>query len=233
MRFLTLLVALLLFVSLNSAKAQINNSAVKVDTTMRRSGVKTVDTLPRPENQPIVKAKKQEVVKDSARLALEAMPRRATLRSLVVPGWGQITNRRYWKLPIVYAGYVGLGLAINFNQKYYKEILTEVQNRTNYPSNEDENGNPYYTPNPKYAPYSTQSLTDAKDFYRRNRDLSILGLVAFHAIQTIDAYVDAKFFRYDISDELSLKVSPSIQQAAPSSFAFNVPVPSLKLTLSL
>ena len=238
MQTLKIAVLFFLLVYIVPAKAQTDTNVVKVDSAMR--GIKepsdTVRTnqadsarminAPRADtavrsggNNP---AQKKEVVKDPARLALESMPRKAVMRSLIIPGWGQIYNKRWWKVPLVYGGYVGIGLVYEFNQRYYKEFLAEAQYRALHQGERK---------NPKYLQYDDQAMSDAKDFYRRNRDLSILAGIAFHAIQMIDAYVDAKFFRYDISDELSIKLSPSIQQQ--TIYSAYTPIPSIKIKLSL
>lgn len=143
------------------------------------------------------------VVKDSARLAIEAMPRIAARRSAILPGLGQIYNKRWWKVPLVYGGFVGIGLVYEFNQKQYKIFLKEAQYRQEDPSKA----------NPAWKPYTNEGIIGLKDDYRRTRDLSILAGVAFYAVQIIDAYIDAKFFRFDVSDDLSLKVDPLIQPA--------------------
>jgi hypothetical protein len=167
--------------------------------------------------------KKIQVVKDSARIALEAMPRRAALNSAMLPGLGQITNKRWWKVPLVYGGFVGLGLVFEFNQRYYKVFLKEAQFRQD---------NPGKTQNPLYAPFTTEGIISIKDSYRRNRDLSILAGLGFYAINIIDAYVDAKFFRFDISDDLSVKLSPSLNPN-PIHASSASPVLGLKLKIAL
>ena len=167
--------------------------------------------------------KKEPAVKDSARLAIEAMPRHAALRSLMVPGLGQIYNKRWWKVPLVYGGFFGIGLVFEFNQRYYKVFLKEAQFREL---------NPQKTGNPLYANYSNQGIIAIKDSYRRNRDLSVLAGLGFYAITIIDAYVDAKFFRFDISDELALKVEPSVSQLPVHTSAF-APAIGLKVKLNL
>jgi hypothetical protein len=190
------------------ANAQNNPVRIKTDTVRTRGKIKKADTL----------GKKQEpiVFKDSARLAIEKMPRTAVWRSALVPGLGQIYNKRWWKVPFIYAGFVGVGLALDFNQRYYKEFLGEVQYRSAH------DGAPL---NPLYAGYSFEGMVQVKDAYRRNRDLSILGFVAVHAINMIDAYVDAKFFRYDISKDLSFKFEPSFQKPnAYASQAFSIKI---------
>lgn len=141
------------------------------------------------------------VVKDSARLAIEAMPGIAARRSAIVPGLGQIYNKRWWKVPLVYGGFVGIGLVYEFNQRQYKIFLTEAQYRQEDPSKA----------NRAWKAYTDEGIIGVKDDYRRTRDLSILAGVAFYAVQMIDAYIDAKFFRFDVSDDLSLKIDPFIQ----------------------
>ncbi len=145
------------------------------------------------------------VFKDSARLALEAMPRKAVWRSAIVPGLGQIYNKRIWKVPLVYGGYATAGVIFVYNNKYYKIFLEEAQYRqaNNKPSN------------PDYATLSTDGIIRIKDAYRRDRDFAILLAVGWHAVQMIDAYIDAKFFRFDIGDELGFKVRPALIQGIP------------------
>ncbi|MHB1178899.1 MAG: DUF5683 domain-containing protein, partial [Daejeonella sp.] len=110
-------------------------------------------------------SKVNEVVKDSARLAAEERPRIAVRRSAILPGLGQIYNKRWWKVPLVYGGFVGIGLVFEFNQRTYKIFLKEAQFREL---------NPNKTQNPLYAQYSREGIISIKDAYRRNRDLSIL-----------------------------------------------------------
>lgn len=156
------------------------------------------DTIPVPRTGGS-QAAVNEVVKDSARLAAEERPRIAVRRSAILPGLGQIYNKRWWKVPLVYGGFVGIGLVFEFNQRYYQIFLKEAQYREL---------NPRKTQNPNYAVYSNEGIIQIKDSYRRNRDLTILAGIGFYAIQLIDAYVDAKFFRFDVSDDLSFKIEP-------------------------
>lgn len=153
--------------------------------------------------KPVVEEKKV-VVKDSTRLALEELTRTAVRKSMIIPGWGQLQNGRWWKVPIVVGGFGGLVYSYDFARKNYRKFLAEAQYRTINPG-----------PNeflfPEFEGYSTEGIISAKDFYRRNRDLSILGGLGFYAIQLIDAYVDAKFFRYDISDDFSFNIKPSFE----------------------
>ncbi|NEU09826.1 hypothetical protein GZH53_15980 [Flavihumibacter sp. R14] len=213
LRVLLIVISLLAFTSL---RAQVPDS-----TGVRQDTVRKVPAKP-------ATAAGQPVVKSAARLELEKMPRRAATRSAIIPGWGQVTNRRWWKVPLIYGGFVGIALVYDFNQTQYKLFLTEAQNRE-YNSQNPATPKPV---DPAYATLSDNGIITIKDGYRRNRDLTILAGVAFYTINIIDAYVDAKFFRFDISDELVLKVNPSLQQQS-NGFAYALPTPSIKVSVSL
>jgi len=137
-------------------------------------------------------------------------PQKSLWYALIFPGLGQIYNRQYWKVPIVYGGVVGLTYAISWNGKYYRDysrayrdIMDSDPNTKSY-----EKLLPYGTdPTSSYA----QNLMKTKqNTYRRYRDLSIVGAVAFYAITVIDAYVDAQLADFDISPDLSMRVGPAV-----------------------
>lgn len=168
------------------------------------------DTTNLPTDENVKKSKKEMaeeeepfVYKDSTRLALERMTRVAVTRSAIIPGWGQLTNKRWWKVPIIYGGIVGLVLTYDFNQTNYKIMLEEAQYRLTH--------NGQYL-NEEYARINQEWIIQAKDFYRRNRDLTILVGLGLYALNLVDAYVDAKMFRYDIDDDLSFRIDPFVQQ---------------------
>lgn len=175
------------------------------------------------EKSTVVEDQKSVVYKDSTRLALENRSRLAVRRSAMIPGWGQITNNRWWKVPILYGGVVGLVISYDVAQSGYKEMLAEAQFRT-------LNNNQYLYE--KYAKASTEWVIQSKDFYRRNRDLTILLSAGLYALNLIDAYVDGMMFRYNMEDDLSFKINPLIEQ--PSGlFASRTPVFGLKMTLTI
>jgi len=138
-------------------------------------------------------------------------PRKATIYSAVLPGLGQIYNRKYWKVPIVYGGFVTLGYFINFNNneytKYrqaYSDIIDTDPSTISYES---------LTVYPSYLKQNrlsqlTENLRRAKDGWRRNRDMVVIGTAVFYALNIIDASVDAHFFNFDISDDLAIKWAP-------------------------
>jgi hypothetical protein len=138
-------------------------------------------------------------------------PRKATIYSAVLPGLGQIYNRKYWKVPIVYGGFAALGYFINFNNeeyvKYrqaYSDIIDDDPNTISYTR---LTVNPGFLEPDKISQF-TERLRSAKDYWRRNRDLVVIGTVVFYAVNIIDASVDAHFFNFDISDDLTFNWTP-------------------------
>jgi hypothetical protein len=128
-------------------------------------------------------------------------PNRAANMSALVPGLGQVYNKKYWKLPIIYGGGAALIYAITWNNRNYQKYLTAYKLDTDTDTN---------THSEFVGIYSTQNLITLKDYYRRYRDLSAIGLVSLYAANIIDAYVDAHFYYFDVSDDLSLKIDPYV-----------------------
>ena len=136
----------------------------------------------------------------------------------IVPGLGQIYNRQYWKVPIVYAGTLGLVYGITWNDRMY------VDYRKGYIDLMDKDPNTNYfeyllpegvSLNSSNSSYYTRVIKTKLDNYRRNRDLCIIATAVFYLLTIVDAYVDAQMFDYDISPDLSLEVLPTV--IAPSS----------------
>jgi hypothetical protein len=138
-------------------------------------------------------------------------PRRATIYSAVLPGLGQIYNRKYWKLPIVYGGFATLGYFINFNNneytKYRKAYSDIIDSDPNTKSYEKLAAYPNYVKLNRLSQLP-ENLRIDKDGTRRNRDLVVIGTAAFYALNIIDASVDANFFNFDISDDLTINWVP-------------------------
>lgn len=143
---------------------------------------------------------------------VEHSPRRATIYSAVLPGLGQIYNRKYWKVPLVYGGFATLGYFINFNngeylkfRQAYSDIIDNDPSTDSYVKLVSD---PRRLEDSK-IPQLTESLRNAKDYWRRNRDLVVIGTVVFYAVNIIDASVDAHFFNFDISDDLTFNWVPA------------------------
>ncbi|MBR6370396.1 MAG: hypothetical protein IKS24_04875 [Bacteroidaceae bacterium] len=143
----------------------------------------------------------------------EPEPRKAVWMSLLIPGGGQIYNHKYWKLPIVYGGFVGCVYALTWNQSTYKDYQNAyVDIMDNDPSTKSYED--FLPPHYEIDNYTIDWLKDVfkkrKDKYRRYRDLSIFAFAGMYIISAIDAYVDAELSHFDISRDLSLRVEPNI-----------------------
>lgn len=146
-------------------------------------------------------------------------PKKAAIMSALVPGLGQIYNKKYWKLPIVYGGLIGLGYGVQSTQKLYKEFRLEYIQRIK--------GEPEI--NPKNSIYSPEQLTIIRDDYRKTRDLLVIGTMGFYLLQIIDATVDAHLFNFDVSDDLSIDIRPDIYTCYNTQRSF----PALSLRIKL
>ena len=174
----------------------------------KESPIDTQDTIPLTQ-------------KEIDRLFWKPDPMRAVWLGAIIPGAGQIYNRSYWKLPIVYGGFMGCVYAITWtNNQYtaYKEAYRDIYY-------DIQNGSVSNSPDKSYNAilpegYSIQTmggtqtyknrLKDWQNSSLRNRDMAILVAVAVYALSLIDAYVDAQLFDFDISNDLSLNVSPQL-----------------------
>lgn len=140
---------------------------------------------------------------DSTRIAQETQkknysgPRRASIMSMLLPGLGQAYNKKYWKIPIIYAGIGGFGYMFAFNNKeynYYRKNLIAVN---------DEDPNTNNTTN-----YTSDQLQILKNGYKKSRDLALIGISIIYFLNIIDANVDAHLRTFDVSDDLSLRIDP-------------------------
>lgn len=140
-------------------------------------------------------------------------PTRAVWMSALFPGLGQIYNRRYWKLPIVVGGFMGLAYATNWNSSQYQDYMQGYRDITDSdPSTKSYMD--FFPPTTKESDLDTAWLTrtfkSRKDYFRRNRDLCIICIVALYLVCALDAYVDASLAHFDISEDLSVDWSPTL-----------------------
>ena len=151
-------------------------------------------------------------------------PHKASIYSAVLPGMGQIYNKKYWKVPILYGGIGGFAYAIHFNSKYYnryrsayRDFLIRDPGNTSYEwvirrstlTLDDVHG--------PYADWFQRALDNKRRYYKRYRDLSYIGMSALYILNIIDATIDAHFFDFDISDDLSFRLEPTVLQPFPDS----------------
>lgn len=142
--------------------------------------------------------------KASTRTSLDSTaahsPKKATIYSAVLPGLGQAYNKKYWKIPIVYAGFGTTGYFIYRNTTQYKLYKQAYIYRM-----DDD-----YLTVDDYPEYTATELAYIKDNYRRNMEISYIATAAVYIFNIIDATVDAHLFDFDISDDLSMNWQPSI-----------------------
>jgi len=146
-------------------------------------------------------------------------PKVATILSAIVPGAGQIYNKKYWKVPVIYAGLGGLGYLFIQNNNKYKTFLNAYIARTDTLTN---------TIDEFEGKYTAENLLTLKNLNRRNRDLTIVGITVLYILNIVDANVDAHLFTFDVSDDLSLQIIPSLP-----SYSYGRFYPALTLTVKL
>lgn len=161
--------------------------------------------------------KEQVLPRDTLRKAISPKvwvpnPTKATWLALVIPGGGQIYNRKYWKLPIFYGGFAGCAYALTWNGKMYKDYSQAYKDAVN--EKWDSSSITDLLP-PGYVDkvsktQLTETLRKRKDTYRRYRDMSIFAFIGVYLLSVIDAYVDAELSNFDISPDLSMKVEPAV-----------------------
>lgn len=140
-------------------------------------------------------------------------PKRALWLALVLPGAGQAYNRKYWKLPIFYGGFVGCVYAMTWNNQMYHDYAQAYMDiMDNDPSTQSYNNFLHLGATITSANEERYKniFKQRKDRYRRWRDLSIFTTIAVYALSVIDAYVDASLSDFDISDDLSLHIAPTV-----------------------
>lgn len=153
------------------------------------------------------------------KLKFNPNPMRAMWLSALCPGAGQIYNRRYWKLPIVIGAFVGLAYGTSWNNrmlndysKAYRDITDNDPNTRRYMD--------FFPPTVKESEldktWLTNTLKNRKDYYRRYRDICIIGIAAVYILNVIDAYVDASMMHFDVSDDLSMQLRPAVIESSLS-----------------
>ncbi len=144
----------------------------------------------------------------------EKVPKRAALYSAILPGAGQVYTKKYWKVPIIYAGLITSAYYINESNDFYQLYKSTYLNRINGMTTDEFQGT-----------YSDSDLRTLTDHYRRNREVSALLFTLTYVLNIVDASVNAHLFDYDVSDDLSLHIQPvyfSKENATGLSLSFNL-----------
>ncbi|MBI3501693.1 MAG: hypothetical protein HY063_07850 [Bacteroidetes bacterium] len=143
-------------------------------------------------------------------------PKKAMIFSAVIPGLGQAYNKKYWKIPIVYATMGSTIYFFDFNNKLYRQYKQAYIYKTDNDPNTID----------LYPYYDETQLKEQVAYYRRYRDLSVILTSLFYTLNIVDAYVDAQLKTFDVSDNLSMKIFPSINLTSQKN-------PALGLTMTL
>ena len=136
-------------------------------------------------------------------------PRKAAILSMYVPGAGQVYTKKYWKIPIIYSALIASGYYINENNSEYKKYRDTYLNRMNGQSDDLD--------------YTDSELITLKDYYKRNREISIMLFSLTYILNIIDASVNAHLSEYEINEDISLGLRPiTIQDNFYSGIALNI-----------
>ncbi|MET0243850.1 MAG: DUF5683 domain-containing protein, partial [Flavitalea sp.] len=178
-------------------------SRLKARDTVLRTGNDTVPGTIVTADTVITALKKDTVKKHD--------PRKATIRSAIIPGWGQIYNRKYWKLPLVYAGIGIPAYLIVDNKRWYdrsRYALGVAQGNKADPSNIDSAKSVHPQLTALVDARAVNSIRNYRNEFRKNMDYSILVTLLFWGLQVIDATVDGHLKGFDVSDDITLRVKP-------------------------
>jgi hypothetical protein len=146
-------------------------------------------------------------------------PTKATIMSACVPGLGQIYNRKWWKVPVIYTGFGIMTYFIVTNTNYYIDYKCAYIESTNG----NTNGNYKELVNR----YTSDELLSAREYYRRNLEVSCLITAVWYILNILDATVDAHLYSFNVSEDLTLRMEPAFQVSGLSSR----PAPGLKLSI--
>lgn len=150
---------------------------------------------------------------DTVKVVPKHDPGKATMRSLILPGWGQAYNREYWKIPIVYGALGTVAGIFLYNNTWYKRSKRAYEIRVN---NESANLRSIH---PRLEAYPANSLVILRNTFRRDRDYSALWFVITWGLNIVDATVFGHLKDFDVSEDISLKLRPVIQQNGTKGFS--------------
>lgn len=152
-------------------------------------------------------------------------PKKATFRSAVLPGWGQIYNREYWKLPIVYGALAIPATLYVYNNKYY--TWTKFAYQAVYNAQYLKDSTMYFQVNKKVKskltgnPLGLPTYQSARNSYKRNKDYSLLWFILVWGLNVADATVFGHLKDFDVSDDLTMHINPAF---TPSTKALGLSV---------
>ena len=211
---------LVLFVLLMSTGVQAEVDSLKIKLPK--------DSVGRIYDKSIVKTTVAQVADTIKPKAFKPDPTRVVWMAAILPGYGQILNKKYWKLPIVYGGFLGCAYAITWNNGQYQSYKNAYLDILRY--NSDVSYQKIVQANPGAVSFYqilpngvtidnlggfnefTSILKAKQEGFRRYRDLSVIISIAYYALTIVDAYVDAQLYDFDISPDLSMHLEPALMK---------------------
>lgn len=184
-----------------------------IQDSLQKENIQKINELKRPSP---LKTTEQRLDSISRRIKPTKLfipnPQKATWLAVIFPGGGQIYNRKFWKLPIIYGGFLGCAYALSWNSKYYSDysqayldIMDDDPKTNSYldflPPNYDIEGR---------EDWLKEVFKNKKNNFRRQRDLSIFAFIGVYLLSIIDAYVDAELSSFDISPNIGMNIEPAI-----------------------
>ena len=199
--------------SLDRLALQAQDSLMRhVADSIAAENLRQLEALTTPATPEVDLAMTDSLVAGQQKKVFVPNPTTATWLALVIPGGGQIYNRKFWKLPIIYGGFAGCAYALTWNNNMYKDYSDAYRDAVN--ENWDSSSIQDLLPTGYLKRVSTTQLTEVlrtrKNRYRRYRDLSIFAFIGVYLLSVVDAYVDAELSNFDISPDLSMSVEPTV-----------------------
>ena len=218
-RRIILLFGFVLLVGLLDLKAQVNVSDTVNQPETAKFIMSPMTTVDKPDETTEVKVPKAKKPHN---------PKKATIMSACLPGLGQIYNRKWWKVPIIYAGIGGIGYKSLSNHREYISCL----NAYKYKSDPEGYSGPLTQHEKDLAErYGKEQLQAYKESYRHDFELYTIILAAWYGLNIIDACVDGHLYNYDISDDLSFSIDPML--STERGFYPNAPLAQTGLSFKL
>lgn len=218
-RRIILLFGFVLLVGLLDLKAQVNVSDTVNQPETAKFIMSPMTTVDKPDETTEVKVPKAKKPHN---------PKKATIMSACLPGLGQIYNRKWWKVPIIYAGIGGIGYKSLSNHREYISCL----NAYKYKSDPEGYSGPLTQHEKDLAErYGKEQLQAYKESYRHDFELYTIILAAWYGLNIIDACVDGHLYNYDISDDLSFSIDPML--STERGFYPNAPLAQAGLSFKL
>lgn len=195
--------------SVATAAIQADSTAIAEDTLVMEHTLPMELDQPEEQSAEVVKTHKKSKKLTVEKSAFKPDPKRATWYAIVCPGLGQIYNRSYWKLPVLYGGALACTYLITWNGRMYNDYRNAYHDIID----SDPNTNSYMTLFPSYdgsQSWLPNTLRSKMNSYRRTRDMSVFAVVMLYMVSAVDAFVDAHLYDFTVSDDLSLRVEPII-----------------------